>query len=156
MIILDMTRSSQLTKDAVQKLRNSATAKTTLEPSQEQEVQKEPDPLIDRDLWQPFVELKLGSVNEEERHKAELTRIEESYEAQERKLEETNLHMIELVSRLDSVKSDPSVQGRKGQVENPQAIQLMEKIKSCYESNSGRTLHCSPLVHDYLVYMNNI
>lgn len=145
-----------MTKDAIQKLRNSANAKTTLEASQEQEVQKGSDALIDRDLWQPFVELKMGSVNEEERHKAELSRIEKSYEGRERKLEETNLHMMELVSRLDSVKSDPSLQGRKTQVQDPQAVQLMEKIKSCYESNSGKTLNCSPLVHEYLIYMNNI
>ena len=53
------------------------------------------------------MELRLGSANEEERYMKELTRIEQSYQSRGRKLGETDLQMIQLVSRLDSVKSDP-------------------------------------------------
>ena len=145
----------QLTKDAVQKLKNTPKAGTVVKESTNEvaAIQKPPKEVNEpsnSDLWIPFLDLKLGSASEEERHRDELARLEQSYQNQEKKLEETNLHLIHLVNRLDTVGSDIiHDMEKKRPNESSDGLELMKKVQSCLESNASKTLNCSRIVNDY-------
>lgn len=116
---------------------------------EQQEPQKVEEELPKNDLWQPFLELCQGSTSEDERHKQELSKIEESYVNREKKLEETNLQLIHLMTRLDSVKSDVDAE-KEIPIQSAERVEWMKKVQSCLESNNGKTLNCSRIVNDYL------
>lgn len=151
-----------MTKDAIQKLKNSPkpqAVRVEQNPEHKEAVKEEPPQPSDQwtgsDIWQPFLELRVGETDEEKRHRQELVRIEASYENREKKLEETNLKLIQLVNGLDLLKGDIEI-GSNTVSPSPETIEMMKKVQSCIESNMDKTLNCSKLVNEYLFHKKTI